>query len=182
MADAGLELLYGVVDDVGLDVDRFRIAEGAGEDGHYLTGIEFALGAAAWLTARFIKRFLKGVEEEARAAGLDPEQLGERAGRRTFKQLLDASEALGGRARARLQASEPDTTGEAAEIGDVAQQLLLEAGTIETETLEPDRRNDWHTGQMELEAALEEQRFDAERAAQVAQAVATRLAGATAQP
>jgi hypothetical protein len=171
-ADGGV--LYAVADEIGIDADRFRLAQGAKLDRLYLTGIELALAAAGVVVHRFLRGYTRGLWEGLAEAGLDPDQLGERWGRTTAR----AIHALGERA-ASLLGGPPDAVLEQVDdFGAEINETLREAAEIAAQLPEDVRAESRAGGVGEIAAVLVENGFTEERAAAVAIRLANELAPA----
>jgi hypothetical protein len=180
--DSTDNLLDDLVDEIGIEVDRVRAAEADAEDVRYLTGIEVATGLAGWIAVSFVRGFIKGVDEEAKKAGVHPEALGERAGRWTFRRILDGAEQLGRRTRQILSGSHLEPN-EESELGGQIEELL---GELDPGGELPDdvRRTALGAARAEVVEELRKNGFDAMLADDLADRLANRLesASATADP
>jgi hypothetical protein len=164
------QLLFDLADTIGLDADRFRLAQGASSDQHFLTGIELALGAAVYAAVRYLRGFRKGVWKVAETAGLDPAAIGERDGE-------VVGEALFGRRIKRLEQTadkmlvggdgdfESERPAIAAEIEDIRRALTRIEGQLPIEGRSEARGE----GLEELARGLEERGFERDRSEQLAE-------------
>lgn len=172
------DLLYEIVDVVGIDVDRFRLAQGASSEKLFLTGIELGLAAASYLAWRWIRGFERGFWASMKSAGLDPDQLGEQAGKRVGAELARRIGQLSGRSEHLLEAT-PDEVRElapatSAEIGEILHDLGELEASVTAEVGMAARRE----ARGDVAGALTENGFASERAAELAERIAGTLLNA----
>lgn len=175
--DDGGAMLYEIVDVVGIDVDRFRLAQGASSDRLYLTGIEFALGAAAVVATRFLRGYWAALKDRAEERGLEPGALGARLGQRTADAIAERVPALSVRAQALLSERPAEVLDTAPQLGhDIAELLRLLHVAAASDRREGDHcRNRGHA---EVVSLLIANGFDEDRAQALADsAVAILTAG-----
>jgi hypothetical protein len=168
------DLLYELVDEVNIDVDRFRAGKGESPDALFLTGIEFAVGAAGFLATAFVRGFIKGLRSEARAVGLDPEELGERAGRRTFRAVYNRAEELGKRA-GQILAGSKLREAEEDQLGVALTEMMVDLDTRDAAMPQELRDAAGLTGRAEITEILLENGFAAEAARDLSERLAARL-------
>ncbi|HMI98520.1 MAG TPA: hypothetical protein VK488_01670 [Gaiellaceae bacterium] len=173
--DAGADVLYEVADEIGLDADRFRLAQGASFDKLYLTGIELALAAAGMIAHRFLRGYIRGLRAAAKEAGLDPDTLGDRLGRGTVRVVNARVDALGERAASLLAGRPAEVLEQAANLGAEIDETLREAEELGAELTEAAREESRAAGVDEIAAALVENGFTPERATELAPRLTDRL-------
>jgi hypothetical protein len=94
-------LIVGVTDELGIDVDRFRIATGASDTNRYFSGLEIAALAALAIVYRFLSGIVKGAGDRAEAHG-------ERLGAAAVDALADRVTTLAHRAQEALRSPATD--------------------------------------------------------------------------
>lgn len=164
-----------MADEIGIDADRFRLAQGASLEKLYLTGIELALAAAGVIAHRFLRGFVRGLREGAADAGLDPDALGERLGRSSMRVFSARVEAIGERAASLLAARPAEVLEQVDDFGAEINEALREVTEISAELPEAAREDSRAAGIGEIVAVLIENGFTAERATDIAARLADRL-------